>query len=229
MRGLAWSLAGDCHSVRWIPFAAIVCAVSIAVAAEDDRPYARHIVVGPFAQQVHHVYTVNEGLPSNDVRRIVSDPMHGIVADTASGAARFDGKDGWVGFNDASPSIAWPAAAWYPSLAAHVGNQDSVRAAATHGGEIAVAAANGLFIGDGEQWSLALPRNGAVRWAPVDVRAVAYDTDGQLWFACPQGVGYRVGADDWRLFTGADGLPFNDFTCMAAGPQGVWFGTTNGA
>src|SRR5690606_6264461 len=49
------------------------------------------------------------------------------------------------------------------------------------------------------------------------------------WFACPQGVGYRVDGDEWRLFTGAEGLPYNDFTCAASGPNGVWFGTTNGA
>ena len=32
------------------------------------------------------------------------------------------------------------------------------------------------------------------------------------------------------MLTGADGLPYNDFTCMAAGRDGsIWFGTTRGA
>jgi hypothetical protein len=63
----------------------------------------------------------------------------------------------------------------------------------------------------------------------VDVRAVAYDASGGLWFAAPQGVGHRTSDGIWELFSGADGLPFNDFTCMASGPESVWFGTTNGA
>ncbi|MEZ6076619.1 MAG: hypothetical protein R3C56_13450 [Pirellulaceae bacterium] len=33
----------------------------------------------------------------------------------------------------------------------------------------------------------------------------------------------------WSLFEGSDGLPYNDFSCMAAGPKGIWFGTSNGA
>ncbi|MCB9769119.1 MAG: hypothetical protein H6752_13060 [Candidatus Omnitrophica bacterium] len=88
---------------------------------------------------------------------------------------------------------------------------------------------SGLYLGDGEHWKLAMPVDGDIRWAPIDVRAVTYDGEGKLWFAAPQGVGYRIAENDWRLFTGADGLPYNDFTCMAAGPRGVWFGTTNGA
>ena len=68
-----------------------------------------------------------------------------------------------------------------------------------------------------------------MRWAPVDIRAVAYDASGSLWFAAPQGVGYRISEERWQLFTGAEGLPFNDFTCIGTGPKSVWFGTTNGA
>ncbi|MCA9427674.1 MAG: hypothetical protein KC994_21520, partial [Candidatus Omnitrophica bacterium] len=118
---------------------------------------------------------------------------------------------------------------WYPSLEPLVGSRDKVRDVARSGDEIAVAAESGLYLGDGEHWKLAMPVDGDIRWAPIDVRAVAYDGEGKLWFAAPQGVGYRISENDWRLFTGADGLPYNDFTCMAAGPRGVWFGTTNGA
>ena len=63
----------------------------------------------------------------------------------------------------------------------------------------------------------------------LDVRAVTYDASGRLWFAAPQGVGCREADGNWQLYTGAEGLPFNDFTCIAAGRAGVWFGTTNGA
>ncbi len=118
---------------------------------------------------------------------------------------------------------------WYPSLEPLVGSRDKVRDVARSGNEIAVAAESGLYFGDGENWKLAMPIEGDTRWAPIDVRAVTYDEGGHLWFAAPQGVGYRIIENEWRLFTGADGLPYNDFTCMAKGPRGVWFGTTNGA
>ena len=64
---------------------------------------------------------------------------------------------------------------WYPSLASVVDSQKSVRDVAQLGTEIAIAAKNGLYIGDGTTWKLVLPSQGSARWAPFDVRAVDYD------------------------------------------------------
>lgn len=180
---------------------------------------------GAFEQPIHTSYTEADGLPSREVIAIALSATGAVQARTDRGSAEFDGVR-WVASTDPLPDREPP---WYPSLAAHIGTRDALRQVALRNGEVAVAAENGLYLGDGETWALALPREGAIRWAPRDVRAVAYDTEGRLWFACPQGVGYRIGPDEWRLFTGAEGLPYNDFTCMAAGPGGVWFGTTNGA
>jgi hypothetical protein len=96
-------------------------------------------------------------------------------------------------------------------------------------GETAVAAAAGLFIRDVTgQWRAEYPRQGDRSWAPYDVRCVAYDGQGHLWFASPQGAGFFD--EEWQLFTGEEGLPYNDFTSMAAGPgESVWFGTRIGA
>jgi len=186
--------------------------------------------VGAFDQQVHTVFTEADGLPSNDVRRIAIGADGTVYVDTSNGPARLGGGR-WMIFDGNAPfppevSVQVDA---YPELAAIAGGAETVRAIASHDREFAVAAESGLYLGDGKNWARALPRQGAVCWAPVDVRAVAYDADGHLWFACPQGVGYRVSDGEWRLFTGADGLPFNDFTCMATGSKGIWFGTTNGA
>ncbi len=189
--------------------------------------------VGVFEQQAHVAYTEAEGLPSNNVLRIARGREGVIHVETARGPARFvDGR-----WETPAEDSTWQAktqplckeAPWYASLADLVGTKDAVRAVAERNGEIAVAAKGGLFIGDGTTWKMALPQQGAIRWAPVDVRAVTYDEADRLWFASPQGVGFRTADDQWRLFTGADGLPYNDFTCMAAGPEGVWLGTTNGA
>ena len=67
------------------------------------------------------------------------------------------------------------------------------------------------------------------RWGTSDVRGVAFDSKGQLWFATLAGAACRT-ADGWKFYTGRDGLPYNDFTVLTAGPDGtVWFGTHLGA
>jgi hypothetical protein len=204
----------------------VVGALFPFVGTAEQVPNALPVHVGQFEQQVQTTFTEAEGLPSANVLQVAREPNGDIVAETDKGPARFaDGR--WSALQDEDDVIKAPT--WYSTLVPLVASIESLRAVAEHDGEIAVAAKEGLFLGDGTAWRMALPQQGDVRWAPVDVRAVAYDAEGHLWFACPQGVGYRVAENDWRLFTGAEGLPFNDFTCMAAGPKGVWFGTTNGA
>ncbi len=69
--------------------------------------------------------------------------------------------------------------------------------------------------------------DGNRRWLPQNALVVR---DGQyrFWFADRQGVGCLDNAK-WTLFTGAEGVPFTDFTCAAADAEGtIWFGTTKG-
>ncbi|MDR3749943.1 MAG: hypothetical protein P4K94_00510 [Terracidiphilus sp.] len=110
------------------------------------------------------------------------------------------------------------------------GAKDIRQIAVSPAGELAVAASDGLFVMNPTgNWRTEYPQEGPRSWAPKDVRAVAFDSDGRLWFASPQGAGYRD-ATGWKLFTGAEGLPFDDFTTIAAGERGVvWFGTSLGA
>ena len=183
---------------------------------------------GEFLQQLHKAYTGDDGLPAQAVLVIDIGADGAVYAKTEAGVAVFDGKR-WAPVGDDAGGLPFEPLPWYPTLEPLIGSRTAVRDVAKHAGEIAVAAASGLYVGDGAQWDLALPIQGDVRWAPVDVRAVTYDAQGRLWFAAPQGVGCRVAENDWRLFTGADGLPYNDFTCIAAGSTGIWFGTVNGA
>lgn len=96
-------------------------------------------------------------------------------------------------------------------------------------GRVAAAAASGLYLKrPGTAWQPLYPLAGNRSWAPRDVRGVAFDARGRLWFASAQGVGMDDGA--WHLFTGEDGLPHDDFTLIASGGDGaVWFGTKIGA
>ena len=206
------------------------CSLTGVGFANDD---ALPIQVGQFDQQVHTAYTQKEGLPTNSIFRIVSDSQGKVYAKTAVGIAQLDG-DRWQAVdnhvaNKSAAQLFRQGDMTYPAIESQLGSPGEIRDAASHQGETAVAAENGLYLSDGNTWRLALPRHGHRRWAPWDVRAVAYDLEGKLWFACPQGVGVRLQKGNWKLFTGADGLPYNDFTCMAAGPKGIWFGTTNGA
>jgi len=67
-------------------------------------------------------------------------------------------------------------------------------------------------------------------WVLKKVKGVTFDSQGRLWFASPQGVGCMDKNNSWTLYTGQDGLPYNDFTCIAPGEEGVvWFGTKIGA
>ena len=115
-------------------------------------------------------------------------------------------------------------------LARMLGEESSVHGVAFGAGNgMAVAAASGLYVREGKAgWRKAFPKAGDRSWAPVDVRGVCYDARGRLWFASPQGAGCFDGA--WTLYAGADGLPYNDFTSVAAAKNGeVWFGTHIGA
>jgi ligand-binding sensor domain-containing protein len=92
------------------------------------------------------------------------------------------------------------------------------------------AARDGLYVPDAKGIPQRVyPRDGARSWAPVEVRGVVHDAKGRLWFASPQGVGCRENGQ-WKLYTPTDGLPYDDFTAVAAGGDGaVWFGTRRGA
>ena len=95
----------------------------------------------------------------------------------------------------------------------------------------AIGTERGLYVlgDDGKDYEPVYPADARYSWAPRQVAAVVYDSQGRLWFGAENGVGMLHG-DTWSLYTGAEGLPYNQFTCAAAGKDGaVWFGTTQGA
>jgi len=238
--------------------------------------------VGVFPEEVHKTYTVNEGLPSNDVRSIAVTTSGEVYAATARGLARYSagkwttiaaegkavdqvaakGDDVWfisggklvhlhgasfslppVKLNQitagAKPLLATDAGLYIlggkkfvldSGLARLLGSEKAVRqVAAAADGRIAAAALAGLYLKrPGGAWGAVYPRNSMRSWAPYDVRGVAFDSKDRLWFSSAQGAGCED--KGWHLYTGADGLPYNDSTTLAAGENGtVWFGTRMGA
>ena len=132
--------------------------------------------------------------------------------------------------DDASPSVPSPPSATAPPADAPGDVRDVATDVATL--SIAAASSDGLYLRSGSEtvWQRLFPREGDRSWAPVDVRAVEFDYDGRLWFASPQGLGVLDGATGvWRLYDRTDSLPWNDFTSLAAAPDGsIWAGTTRG-
>jgi hypothetical protein len=167
----------------------------------------------PYAAEVRTVE-----LPSVDVRSVAVDPDGSVWAVTANGAQRR--RDGRWTQESASPRVQ----------PRDLPTGDVRQLAYAHDGRVAAALDTGLYLKrPGGNWERLLPRSGKRSWAPIDVRGVAFDARGRLWFASPQGVGCLDGTA-WTLYTGADGLPYDDFTTAAAGGDGaVWFGTHRGA
>lgn len=107
-----------------------------------------------------------------------------------------------------------------------------ILSAATHlDHAVAVGTEGGLFVrwNEGEEFTPLYPADDKYSWAPRKVAAVAFNSLGRLWFGGDQGVGVFDGKQ-WKLYTGAEGLPYDHFTCATPGENGViWFGTERGA
>lgn len=185
-----------------LPFLAC-CAVALA-------PAQTPVKVGAFPLETRIFHTSRNGLPSDDVRDLRIDAQGQVTAVTAKGA------------------VVWRGNAW----AATAAPAPRTAIAQSANGRAAEARKEGLFARTTSNgpWERLFPSEGNSRsWAPVDVRGAAFDSRGRLWFACPQGAGVLDGKK-WTLYTGADGLPYDDFTTVAAGENGVvWFGTKIGA
>jgi hypothetical protein len=188
--------------------------------AETPRPAP--ISVGRFPQEVARHFALNAAIPARDVLRVALSPDGSPLLETAAGKLRWRDEQ-WVSTSEPLPG---------PSGDKPPTDAEIHQLAAGPDGRLAAAAADGLWERGGDEavWQRLEVSDGQGRlWAAADVRGTTYDRDGQLWFATRAGVGQRT-ADGWRFFDGRDGLPYNDFTCCAAGGDGsVWFGTRRGA
>jgi hypothetical protein len=183
--------------------------------------------VGQCAALGDSLYVVYEGglqrVSGTAVKRVATIPAGRPLALAVSDKALYLAMDGAL--YKANAGIAEFTRMDFPANAKNIR-----QIAVSPTDELAVAASDGLFVRNSlGSWSTEYPREGPRSWAPKDVRAVGFDSEGRLWFASPQGAGCR-GADGWNLFTGAEGLPYDDFTTIATGERGVvWFGTSLGA
>jgi hypothetical protein len=169
-----------------------------------------------FIQEVPTSYTAEKGLPEGKISEIMllDDAPYAIKNNdiyTLSG-------DVWQSTKkQLSPEIKISMIKGYKVLAS-----------AKFQNSIFIGTSDGLYRKDGKKIERVIPSNQKYNWALRNVAVVLVDSKNRLWFAAEEGVGYLEDSK-WHLFTGKEGLPFNEFTCGAYDANGgVWFGTTKG-
>ena len=187
--------------------------------------------VGRFPQEIAERWTEADGLPADRIDEVR----------LVNGLLKIRVRDTWYARNGNTWENTDPEPHWYlipeddtmAVLRQEPGEHSiPVQDVAPESGEPEAAVTEkGLFLRqeDGCFQRTVIDDEAGRHWAVRDVRGVALDKDGTLWVATPAGVcARREGA--WYFYTGAEGLPYDDFTCAAAASDGsVWFGTTIGA
>jgi len=212
----------------------LLAVLSVLPVWGDELPHA----VGTFGQEVATRHTTADGLPSNDVRALRLNDDGQITAITDHGAAAYaDGR--WTPTTLENPDLVLGRFTFgEDGLFDHQdGDRKQLADEAVHSvavaqdGTIFAATDRGyLAIGPDGTADRRFPMDDAGRmWGGAGILALAIDSDGKLWTACPAGVA-RFDGESWVTYTGEEGLPYNAFTAAAPGPDGtVWFGTAKGA
>jgi len=105
--------------------------------------------------------------------------------------------------------------------------------AAVNSAWVAAGTDDGLYLAHATSPGRALdfrpvyPADKHYSWSPRRVRALVAEGE-RLWYGAENGAGVLVG-NEWTLFTGREGLPWNGFTCGASDGVTTWFGTDRGA
>ncbi|GMQ80150.1 MAG: hypothetical protein BMS9Abin04_096 [Planctomycetia bacterium] len=201
----------------------LLLVVALARWVEAEVP---HVQIGRFPQEVATIYTVAQGLPADDVRGVHLSVAGEVWADTAAGWAVLR-QQAWQ--QAAAPPADRLVGQINPERYAAIAGMVR-QAALTPDDRVVAATSKGLLIQAGDGFKRLVVDDGlGRRWGTADVRGVALDSAGQLWFTTLAGAACRTD-QGWKFYTGRDGLPYNDFTCVEAGPNGVvWFGTHRGA
>ncbi len=174
-----------------------------------------------FSQDVATIYQSKSGLPEGNISYIFLE-KNTPVASTSQGNYEWNGKL-WVKTKKKNKKQGTKLT----GIPAAAGN---VLSTTIHNGITYAGCEKALLQQDASgKWINVLPADDRYSWSPTAVAALTVDSENKLWFGAREGVGY-LDAPGWRLFTGKEGLPYNQFKCASAGPNGeVWFGTTHGA
>lgn len=188
--------------------------------SDELKPY----VDNGFRQEVARHFTHDHGLPPGRIDAIHLTESNSVVVQ-GSGAWYWLNTDRWEPIDQ--PAVSDRLQGSPENLPPH-SHQDQ-----SSSGRDVIAGKEGIFerLPHNETFQRLEIADGQGRlWGVRDIRAVTYDEADQLWVGTLAGLALRDREDNWTFFEGKDGLPYNRFTCAAAGPEGVvWFGTEKGA
>lgn len=173
-----------------------------------------------FLQEVATVFTPDDGLPEAKFSDIQFDNSGNIIAVSTEGTFSYDGGT-WKSTSNPSPGL----------LKDKKDTDENILVKLKYKEKIYIGRKDGLFIQGKKKnkWIEIFPSDINYSWKLSNVNVLHADSKGRLWFGSNEGVGYFQN-DQWKLFTGKEGLPFKYFTCIADTPNGeIWFGTKKGA
>ena len=171
-----------------------------------------------FVQEVVTIHSSANGFPEGKATRITLKNNLPIILVGEKSVQFKDGK--WI-------SVPNEKRASNPDLPAMLA--PLILAVTPYLDGYAIGCKEGLyFYKAGKEPERIFPKNAKYNWSLRNVAALTVDSKGRLWFGAEEGIGYTDGKT-WNLFTGKEGLPYNQFTCAAVGQNGtVWFGTKKG-
>jgi streptogramin lyase len=164
--------------------------------------------VSSFDRKTWTSYTEADGLVSDDVRSIAVTSDNTIWFGTSRGVSSFDGQT-WVTYAEEDG----------------LGNSLIYAIAEIPGGQLLAGTNRGISRFDGEHWSTP----SASGLPSSDVRAIATDSEGAVWFGTTGGV-VRLAQQAWTAYPYADelDLPGDSLQALAVDNQGqVWVGTAS--
>lgn len=155
-------------------------------------------------------YTINDGLPSNEVSCIVEDKDKNIWVGTTNGIGKFDGKS-WVTFNNKTNSEI----------------KNGIKSILVdRTGVLWFGYSGGIFNYDGKIWgnSLTIPKDKLEH----SVYDLIQDKNGNIWAGVNLAYAYKYDGKSWVQFGNKD-LPQSSVYCLYEDKAGkIWFGTLGG-
>lgn len=185
-----------------------------------ENLYSEEYVNDRFLQETATIFTSEDGLPQTVFSRIRRDHSGNIIAISARGKFIYDGGQ-WDPFSGSLSNLTKSQKDFDKDVLCKVEYQQKVY----------VGKKNGLFRHGQEkgEWIEIFPADSNYSWNLSNVKVLKVDSKNRLWFGSNEGVGF-LHNKQWHLFTGNEGLPYKNFTCIAADPDGdIWFGTKKGA
>ncbi|WP_131694663.1 hypothetical protein [Dyadobacter tibetensis] len=180
--------------------------------------YGQDISEQKFNQEIVTQYTSTDGSILGSIHRIIMDKGRPIA---------FSESQAYV-FKNGTWTKDFSGLTMATQQAIDGNKSEKVLSSVVYGKQLVVGTETGLYFQTNGKRRPIYPADTNYSWAPRQVSALTVDSFGDLWFGSQDGIG-KLSKGVWTLFTGKQGLPYNQFTCAASGADGsVWFGTQKG-